>query len=192
MARPPKPTILKELAGNPGKRALPKNEPKPAAPDSLAPPATLSVDGRREWLRIADELKRLNLLTKADVTTLLTYCEAYATWLTAKRAVKKYGIVKHVKATGLIKKNPAVDIMDKAARTMNLLADRLGLNPSGRVKLGSTMAAGGAQPPLPGTEQWPAVEDPEKPRVPPRAVTEGGEDGFTDDDFFRRQRRAAG
>lgn len=191
MARPSTPTVLKELAGNPGKRALPKNEPKPSAVNSLAAPAHLTKEAREEWLRLAPELKRLNLLTTADVSALLTYCEAYATWRAAKREVKKYGLT-FESQTKQRKKNPAVEIMDKAARTMNLLADRLGLNPSGRVKLGSTMAAGGAQPPLPGADAWPEAGDPAKPKVPARAEMDAGDDGFTDDEFFRRQRRAAG
>ena len=46
--RKPKPTSLKVLEGNPGKRQLNPNEPKP---DASVPkcPAWLSKEAKREW-----------------------------------------------------------------------------------------------------------------------------------------------
>jgi phage terminase small subunit len=65
--RPPQPTHLKLICGNPGHRPI-RPEPQPAisetvpdAPDFLAPYA---VD---EWYRIGPELHRLGLLTVVDV-----------------------------------------------------------------------------------------------------------------------------
>lgn len=54
--RPPKPTHLKVIAGNPGKRALPTNEPQPELRD-LEPPRDLDEDEQREWDRIAPLLR---------------------------------------------------------------------------------------------------------------------------------------
>jgi len=53
--RRPKPTRLKMLTGNPGKRPLNPNEPRPEAtiPDA---PAELSAGARAEWDRLAADL----------------------------------------------------------------------------------------------------------------------------------------
>ncbi len=47
--RPPKPTALKLLQGNPGKRPLPKGEPRP--PVGCEPPANLTKRARGVWDR---------------------------------------------------------------------------------------------------------------------------------------------
>src|SRR5688500_8395251 len=72
--RPPSPTALKLLRGNPGKRKMNAAEPKPlvgAAPPSyvLADPALLV-----EWKRQAARLLRLGLLTEIDDGALGALC----------------------------------------------------------------------------------------------------------------------
>ncbi len=70
----PKPTALKLLEGNPGKRPLPMNEPKPA-PTAPKCPSWLHKDAKKEWKRISTELERLGLLTQVDMAALAGYCE---------------------------------------------------------------------------------------------------------------------
>lgn len=69
---PPKPTALKVLAGNPGKRALNDQEPKPVA--KCSPPAWLPPDVLEEWRRQAPALERLGLLTEIDGEAFATLC----------------------------------------------------------------------------------------------------------------------
>ena len=63
--RKPKPTSLKVLEGNPGKRQLNPNEPKP---DASIPkcPAWLSKEAKREWKRLVPFLEQAGLLTQVD------------------------------------------------------------------------------------------------------------------------------
>lgn len=68
----PTPTALKKLAGNPGKRALPKNEPEPAG--LVARPDWLNVGARKVWEEYAPRLERLGLLTELDGDTLGQWC----------------------------------------------------------------------------------------------------------------------
>ena len=60
--RPPKPTALKALAGNPGKRPLNQAEPKFEARVMRAP-AHLSDEAKREWRRVSKELVAVGLLS---------------------------------------------------------------------------------------------------------------------------------
>jgi len=61
-----KPTAIKILEGNPGKRPLNLNEPKPL---QIAPecPDWLLDEAKKEWKRLAPELERLGLLTILDM-----------------------------------------------------------------------------------------------------------------------------
>jgi phage terminase small subunit len=88
--RRPKPTPLKVLTGNPGKRPLNKNEPRP---DVLIPecPPELGPVARREWDRVVGDLAALRLLTNLDRAALAAYCGAYALWAEATEAIHGLG-----------------------------------------------------------------------------------------------------
>lgn len=88
----PKPTKLRILGGNAGKRPLPKNEPRPeAVPESAAAdlaPSYLEGEARAEWVRVAPRLAKLGLLTELDETMLALYCQAVANWREAEARVR--------------------------------------------------------------------------------------------------------
>jgi tetratricopeptide (TPR) repeat protein len=75
--RRPKPTRMKVLTGNPGKRPLNRYEsrPNPVMPDC---PPELGPAAQREWARLVGELSSLNMVTNLDRAALATYCGAYA------------------------------------------------------------------------------------------------------------------
>lgn len=85
--RPSKPTALKLLAGNPGKRPLNDREPDPGALD-LTPPPELSAEAVPQWNRIAPMLARCGVLKQSDRELLTLFCEGYAAHLAAVRAGK--------------------------------------------------------------------------------------------------------
>ena len=64
--RKPKPTAVKELEGNPGKRPLNELEPKPK---KKAPkcPGWLDAEAKTEWRRVAKQLEELGVLTEVDM-----------------------------------------------------------------------------------------------------------------------------
>lgn len=78
MARPPKPTNLKLITGNPGKRALNKSEPDPQYLDDLTAPAWLPEMARVVWDEIVPALRRAYLVTEVDVPMLAKGCVAIA------------------------------------------------------------------------------------------------------------------
>ena len=65
--RKPKPTVLKALEGNPGKRALNMNEPNPP---KKAPrcPSWLEQEAKKEWRRMGKLLEVTGVLTEMDMT----------------------------------------------------------------------------------------------------------------------------
>lgn len=88
MARPPKPTALKLVTGNPGKRALNKQEPDPTYLQDLTPPDWLDQAAAQVWNEVAPNLRAAKVLTVMDVQSLAMGCIAIAQY---RRAVKRTG-----------------------------------------------------------------------------------------------------
>jgi P27 family predicted phage terminase small subunit len=114
--RPPKPTRIKVLTGNPGKRPLNPHEPRPEAvvPDC---PAALGPVAKQEWERLAGELAKLRILTALDRSALAACCNAYGLWIEAVEAIGKYGSM--VKSpSGYPIQSPYVAIANRQAELM--------------------------------------------------------------------------
>ncbi|MBA7586330.1 hypothetical protein ES708_28327 [subsurface metagenome] len=138
-----KPTALKVLEGNPGRRPLNKNEPKPPL---IAPecPEELSDKAKEEWARTAPILERLGLLTELDMATLAGYCENYARWLEAVKFLKKngttYQYIKKRDKKGkpkdiYIAPFPQVAIARQCMEQITKLCAEFGMTPSSRCRM---------------------------------------------------------
>lgn len=130
--RKPTPTALKIVHGNPGKRALPVDEPIPPAgadaPDWLSPLAA------EHWPTIARQLADAGVLTVMDAPALALYCEAFARWKQASDHVLKHGQV--VKSpTGVLKQSPYLLIANKAHDQMAKMLIEFGMTPSSRSRV---------------------------------------------------------
>ena len=138
--RPPKPTALKVLEGNPGKRPLNKNEPKP---EKKAPkcPSWLEPDAKKEWRRLAKELEAMGLLTRIDMAVFAGYCQAYARWKEAEEFISKHGSILKT-ASGYIQQIPQVSIAQQNLKQMRNFCSELGLTPSARSRLNITNTGG--------------------------------------------------
>jgi P27 family predicted phage terminase small subunit len=87
MGRPAKPTELKLLEGNKGKRATNKREPDPDYLDNLDPPEWMPEEAAVVWRELAWRLRKAKVLTVLDVPALEKACVAIATYRRATRAV---------------------------------------------------------------------------------------------------------
>ena len=91
MGRPPIPTPLKVLRGNPGKHPLNSAEPTPP-PASLAPPAGLGPAGLDRWNEVAPLLQAMKVLTAADRPALERYCQVFEEWAKVKDHIREHGM----------------------------------------------------------------------------------------------------
>lgn len=138
---PPKPTALKMAQGNPGKRALNREEPAPRllGAHELQPSEALEEPlARKAWEQLAPELQRLGLLTVIDRHALAEYCLAYAERMAAQRDIDELGrILVHEKEDGTSYHypNPAVKQRDNAIRRMKDWGARFGLSPADRARI---------------------------------------------------------
>lgn len=135
--RRPKPTVLKLVAGNPGKRAINKKEPKPKR---VLPscPKHLADDAKVAWGRLCVLLDRMGVLTEADSFALERLCECYAEILDCKRLIETDGRTYTTStSTGdtLIKANSAVGMLGDADRRFKSYLVEFGLSPAARSKV---------------------------------------------------------
>ena len=131
--RRPKPTRIKVLTGNPGKRPLNKNEPRPDPAVPACPPE-LGPSAQREWDRLVGDLSKFHLLTNLDRAALAAYCGAYALWAEATEAIQKFGSM--VKSpSGYPMQSPYIAIANRQAEIMMRIASEFGFTPASRSRI---------------------------------------------------------
>lgn len=137
----PRPTALRVLEGNKGKRPLPQHEPAPP-PGKPACPEFLNAYARAEWHRVAETLYSLGTLSQIDQSMLAAYCTAYARWRQAEEDLERmtqtdattHAAVIRTRQGNLIQ-NPLVGVANTALREMQRLAAEFGLSPSARTQI---------------------------------------------------------
>ncbi|MBU5455267.1 phage terminase small subunit P27 family [Caproiciproducens sp. MSJ-32] len=131
--RKPKPTALKILEGNPGKRPLNEDEPKP---EKKAPkcPSWLDAEAKKEWRRMSKQLEAMGILTAIDMAAFAGYCQAYARWKEAEEFITKHGTI--IKTpSGYWQQVPQVSIAQTYLKIMNRFCEQFGLTPSARSRI---------------------------------------------------------
>lgn len=72
MSVAPKPTAIKRLEGNPGKRPLNEHEPQPAVGCPM--PEWLPPGAQAYWKKYAPELEAIGVLTRVDESQFAAFC----------------------------------------------------------------------------------------------------------------------
>jgi P27 family predicted phage terminase small subunit len=136
MARGPKrqPTVLRLLRGNPGKRRINHEEPKPGPLAGDCPEVLTDPAARAEWARVAPGLIRSGQVTNVDRATLIGYCHKWAQWQALEQEAARHPFL--VKApSGYPIPNPAISMANKAFGLMLKAAAELGMTPAGRSRV---------------------------------------------------------
>lgn len=148
----PKPTSLKLIEGNRGKRPLNRKEPRIASA-LPSPPPHLTADALEEWNRVAVWLHRIGLLSEVDRAGLAAYAQAYGRWAQAERAIAKMAEKDHLTGGLMIRtsngnaiQNPLVGTANKAAADMMRYAAEFGMTPSARTRITAEAPAQDADP----------------------------------------------
>ena len=85
---PPKPTALKLLEGNPGRRRLSTSEPQPRRLTQIEPPENLEEEGKLVFRALSQELINCGLLTAIDAEPLLRYVKLLLEYKHADAEIK--------------------------------------------------------------------------------------------------------
>ena len=131
--RRPLPTALKVLRGNPGKRPLPKDEPRPQ-PKLPPPPAELSDEAKREWRRTGRRLRAAGLITELDTAAFAAYCSSYARWLQAQALLSNAPMLE-LGSDGTLRPSPLLRIVQQAQEQFTRALTEFGMSPSSRTRV---------------------------------------------------------
>lgn len=136
--RKPKPTHLKLVTGNPGRRPLNGQEPQPEKKRPRAP-KHLTDNARKAWRHVVGLLDRMGVLTEADGVAVEALCEAYADVLSARAELKAFGS-NYYQTTGkdggvMHRAHPAVAVLQDADRRLKGWLAEFGLTASARTRI---------------------------------------------------------
>lgn len=129
-----KPTALKILEGNPGKRPLPTREPKPA-PVAPKCPQWLPADGKKLWRELGPQLERLGLLTQVDGQAFTILCSNWSLFKAATIDIKERGPIVEGARSGELVRNPSVQVARDAAQAVLATCTKFGLDPQARSRI---------------------------------------------------------
>ncbi len=146
--RPPKPTRLKVLTGNPGHRPLNDQEPQPRVGEPRCP-SWLDAEAKRTWKSLVAELKAIGLLTVVDGLALSGLCQAWSEFRLSTETLRREGRFIQVggspqvdaegKTIGWVggqrQSHPAVAQQRSAWKAVREFCSLFGLDPSSRTRI---------------------------------------------------------
>ena len=100
-------------------------------------PSFLGAEGKREWRRIVNSLKDVQLLTESDRAALALYCQAWDEFIGFDKVVKNGELVQQLQS-GNHRINPAVQARANAAMRVLKTCAELGFTPASRGRVVST------------------------------------------------------
>ncbi len=131
--RPPKPTLIKKLNGNPGKRPLNEHEPVPDG-DLYEAPTWLSDTQREAW-SFAITRAPPGLLKELDRSILTIWVVAEDMHREAAEKIAQYGLLTKSPNAGLPIQSPYLAILNKQAQIMLKAGAELGFSPASRTRV---------------------------------------------------------
>lgn len=136
--RKPKPTSLKLLQGNPGKRRLNREEPEVAA--GVPPkPDFLDRFASQQWDYLVSVLAPARMLTKGEQGALLVACDAYSQLRHCEQILRERKSLSYVGTTAsgdeIYRPYPEVAQRNQARRQYLSALAELGLTPSARSRV---------------------------------------------------------
>ena len=131
LGRKPKPTQIKVVTGNPGKRPLNHNEPKFKL-GIKSMPSWIKGEAKKNWNRLIKILSAANIVTEADRSAFAIYCQLYSEIVELQSDIDKEGFTHYSDKTNRYFANPKVNILNTKQRLFISLSSEFGLTPSSR------------------------------------------------------------
>ncbi len=129
----PKPTALKILAGNPGKRPLPADEPKPD-PGVPRRPSHVQGPALAIWNQMSKRLHKLGVLTADDGPALACLCCAIEIHRRVIDELRQSELIDNT-GKGRAMRNPLIDAANSTSVVVNRWLAEFGLTPSARPRV---------------------------------------------------------
>lgn len=159
--RKPTPTVLKLVAGNPGRRPVSMDEFRPPA---VVPkcPDHLRGEARKEWDRVTSLLLEHGMISEADRGAIAMLCTMWDRYVTAETMIEKAketapgSMGLFVKSpNGFPIQSPWLAVSNKAMEQYKSMCNEFGLTAAARVRVQPTTT----QMELPGMSGAPAGKE---------------------------------
>lgn len=138
-----KPTNLKIIQGNPGKKKLNKDVEFEKLKEVPKPLIHLDSVAKKEWKRLAPIVFKAGLLNAGDLAAFGAYCAAYSGWYKAEKNLQAKlsengGCLTFETDKGYQQQIPQIGIVNQSRINMVKIAREFGLTPSARAGIPST------------------------------------------------------
>lgn len=130
--RRPKPTSMKLVEGNPGKRPLNLAEPKPERSSARAPRG-LGAEGAKFWRKYVVGMAALGVLTQADEPAARMMAEHYDVAIRAATQLHDEELV--LEGRDGPKKNPLTQVLRDNSTALRAYLVEFGMTPAARSKI---------------------------------------------------------
>lgn len=134
MGRKRKPTALSLIDGNPGKRPLNQEEPKPARVYSPPAPDDFDDNERAKWDEVSGKLARCKVLTELDLDALEIYCREWCAMQAALSDIADRGKLMQSPSGGVMW-NPSWSQYKHSQQVCRSIMAEFGMTPSTRSSL---------------------------------------------------------
>lgn len=132
--RKAKPTALKLIEGNPGKRKLNEHEPQPQKVYDPDPPEGFNDLQAAKWNEVAHKLAKVRVLTELDLDALEIYCREWVNLHEAIDDVSRRGKLLQMPRGGVMW-NPSWTQLKHSQSVCRSLMSEFGMTPSTRTGL---------------------------------------------------------
>ena len=130
--RPPRPTKIKILEGEPNKNRINRHEPKATGRPYC--PKYLDKAAQAEWYRICPILNNMGLLAASDRALVANYCQSYSRVVKYEKIIAEKGEL-YKTSNGNIIMSPAYLVLSKERDMLHKFSVELGLTPSARSRI---------------------------------------------------------
>lgn len=145
MGRPPVPSAIKLLRGDPGKRGVNQFEPSPP-PADLSPPAGLTGIALEKWEEMTSLLSSMQVFTQADRHALQRYCLMWDQWDSLEKHCREHGSTQ-ITSTGYSQVTAEATLAKSLRKELLEIERQFGMTPAARSSMKVT-GANSTQNPL--------------------------------------------
>ncbi len=133
--RPRKPTALKLVEGNRGKRATNSKEPEPLLLNDLEPPTHLPAHVAEVWRELAPKLRRAQVLTELDTPLLEMTAAAIANYRLTMAKTAEGKVMMRNEETGSVSLSPWVMLQSMSFKQAMGALQQWGATPAARSRV---------------------------------------------------------
>lgn len=144
MGRPPVPTAIKLVRGNPGQRPINRDEPTPPPADMNPPPGLegLALD---KWVEMTALFSSMGVFTQADRHAVQRYCLMYEQWFNLEKHCREHGSTQ-ITSTGYSQVTAEATLAKSLRKELLEIERQFGMTPAARSSMKVTSAAAPQNP----------------------------------------------